>query len=74
MSQSRAVSFVEASVNVVAGLALALLTQAVAFPLVGVEARPAQHLRLALIFTLVSLARSYGLRRLFVHLERGAVR
>jgi hypothetical protein len=65
MKQSRAVSLIEALANVAAGFGLALLTQLAVFPLFGLTARPLDHLRIALVFTAVSVARSYLLRRLF---------
>ena len=58
----------------VVGYALALLTQAVVFPLFGIVTTLAQDSAIALIFTAVSLARSYVLRRLFEHLSSPDVR
>ena len=63
--QSRTMSFVEAVTNVVVGFALAVLTQVLAFPMFGIAATFDQHVSIAVIFTLVSLARGYVLRRLF---------
>jgi hypothetical protein len=68
MSQSRAMSLVEALTNVVVGYALAVATQFAVFPLVGVEIRTRQMLIVGLAFTLVSIVRSYVLRRLFERL------
>jgi hypothetical protein len=65
MSQSRAMSGVEAVANVLVGFVLAVVVQIVAFPVLGVQARLRQNLGLGTIFTGVSLARSYLLRRLF---------
>ena len=65
MSQPRMMSAVEAVTNAVVGYALAVATQAVAFPVLGLQATPRQSLALGAIFTAVSLARSYVLRRLF---------
>ena len=65
MSQSRVMSLVEALTNVVVGYALAVATQVAVFPLVGVEIRVRQALVVGLAFTLVSIVRSYALRRLF---------
>jgi hypothetical protein len=65
MSQSRAVSLVEALTNVVVGYALAVATQFAVFPLIGVEIRTRQMLVVGLVFTAVSIIRSYVLRRLF---------
>jgi hypothetical protein len=65
MSQSRLMSLVEATANVVLGCTVAVVTQLLAFPIVGIQASLTQHLWLGSIFTGVSLIRSYLLRRLF---------
>lgn len=65
MTQSRAMSLVEAAINVVVGYVLAIVTQIVVFPLFGIEAALGEHLAIGLAFVGVSLARGYLLRRLF---------
>ena len=65
MTQSRAMSLVEAATNVVVGYVLAIATQFVVFPLFGLEAALADHLAIGLAFLGVSLVRGYLLRRLF---------
>ena len=65
MQQSRVMSFVEATTNVVVGYVLAILTQLAVFPLFGLEAALGEHMAIGLAFVGVSLARSYLLRRLF---------
>jgi hypothetical protein len=65
MTQSRGASLAESVVNVAVGYALAVATQAVVFPMFGLDASPAQHIGIAAIFTAISLARSYSIRRLF---------
>ncbi|MCU4654490.1 hypothetical protein N8I71_16745 [Roseibacterium sp. SDUM158016] len=74
MSQSRTMSLVEALTNVAVGYGLAVATQATVFPLVGVEIRTRQMLLVGLAFTLVSILRSYVLRRLFGRLTRKEAR
>ena len=64
MRQSRLMSLVEAVANVVVGLMVALATQIVVFPILGL-ASLGQNLKLAFVFTGVSILRSYALRRLF---------
>ena len=71
MQQSRVMSFVEATTNVVVGYVLAIATQMAVFPLFGLEAALGEHLAIGMAFVGVSLARSYLLRRLFERL-RGA--
>ena len=63
--QSRTMSFIEAVTNVVVGFALAVLTQVLVFPVFGIAVTFDQNVSIAVIFTLVSLARGYVLRRLF---------
>jgi hypothetical protein len=65
MSQSRTMSAVEAMANVAVGFGVAMLAQAAVFPLFGFNAAPSEHLAIAGIFTVVSLVRSYLLRRCF---------
>lgn len=69
-SQSRATSFAEALANVTVGYLLALATQQLLFPLFGFEASLAEHGAIAAVFTLISLCRSYLLRRLFTQVEQ----
>jgi hypothetical protein len=65
MRQSRLMSLVEAGTNVVVGYGIAVLTQVLVFPLFGLRATISQNLAIGAIFTGVSLARSYLLRRMF---------
>lgn len=71
MRQSRAMSLLEAVTNVVVGYALAIATQFAVFPLFGVTMRTRQMLIMGLVFTAVSIVRSYALRRLFNRLQWG---
>ena len=65
MSQSRTLSAVEAAANVVVGWVVALGTQVLVFPVVGLQATLAQTMTISGAFTAASLVRSYVLRRLF---------
>jgi len=65
LKQSRAMSFVEAIANVVVGYGTAVLTQTLVFPWFGVHMSLSQNLNLAATFTLISIVRSFALRRLF---------
>jgi hypothetical protein len=56
-------SLVEA--NVVVGYGLAVLTQVLVFPIFGVRTTLGQNMALGVVFTVVSIVRSYMLRRLF---------
>jgi len=63
--QSRRQSLIEASANVVVGYALAVLTQIVVFPWFGLQVPFRDNLAIGAIFVIISLLRSYALRRLF---------
>ena len=65
MAQSRRGSLIEAVTNTVVGYALAVATQFAVFPAFGLRVGVVENLGLGLIFTTVSLARGYALRRLF---------
>ena len=69
MQQSRLMSLVESTTNVVLGYVLAIATQIVVFPWFGIETGLAEHLTIGLAFVGVSLARGYLLRRLFERLR-----
>lgn len=63
MKQSRLVSLVEAVANVVFGYGVAVVTQILIFPTFGLHTMLGQNLLLGAVFTVVSIARSYVLRR-----------
>jgi hypothetical protein len=65
MKQSRRLSLLESLANVLVGYGVAVITQMLVFPLFGLVASVSQNLGLGLIFTGISLIRSYLLRRLF---------
>lgn len=69
MRQSRMMSLVEAVANVVVGLLVAVATQIIVLPMLGLQASVGQNLKLALVFTGVSVVRGYGMRRLFESLR-----
>ena len=64
-AQTRSASLIEAITNVLVGYGVALLTQQLVFPLLGIATTLATDSLIAGVFTPVSLARSYLLRRLF---------
>ena len=67
MTQSRTMSAIEAVTNVLVGYGVAVATQMVIFPMFGLTATLGQNMAMGAIFTIVSLARSYALRRVFNH-------
>lgn len=66
MNQSRLMSFVEAWANVAVGALVALASQYIVFPVVGIPLQSlSTHLEITAWFTLISVIRSYVLRRWF---------
>ena len=65
MKQSRLMSLVEAVANVIVGYGIAVITQILIFPVFGLHTTLAQNLKMGAIFTVVSIARSFALRRVF---------
>jgi hypothetical protein len=63
--QSKTHSMIESCVNVAVGYVVALLSQIAIFPLFGIHATIKDNLMIGLWFTIVSIARSYILRRVF---------
>lgn len=63
--QSRMMSLAEAVTNVSVGYLVAIITQMVVFPWFGLSAPLSAHLAVGAVFTVVSIARSYVLRRIF---------
>ena len=65
MKQSRLMSLVESLANVLVGYVVAVVTQMAVFPLFGLAVSVTENLLIGLIFTAVSIVRSYALRRGF---------
>lgn len=63
--QSRIASLIESFVNILIGYTVAVLAQIIIFPLFDIHASTGDHLQIAALFTLVSLARFYAIRRVF---------
>jgi hypothetical protein len=58
-------SLVEAVANVVIGYGIAVATQVVVFPLFGIHIALADDLAIGMVFLVISLVRSFVLRRVF---------
>lgn len=67
--QTRLASFIESCLNVLIGFGVALLSQLLVFPLFGIHIPLSQNLAIGLIFTVISIIRSYWVRRLFNYLH-----
>ena len=65
MKQSRLMSLVESLANVLVGYGVAVITQVLVFPMFGLAVTIAENLLIGLVFTGVSIIRSYALRRSF---------
>ena len=65
MKQSRVMSLVESVANVIVGYGVAVVTQILIFPVFGLHTTLAQNLKMGAVFTVVSIIRSFALRRLF---------
>lgn len=76
MSQSRKHSMLEAIINVVVGFSINFLLNMLVFPLFGWEISAAQNIALGVIYPVISIVRSYTLRRAFNRwhkVQRGTV-
>jgi hypothetical protein len=72
MMQSRRMSLIEAVSNVAIGYGVAVLAQIAVFPLFGLQVSMRDNLLIGALFTLVSVARSYVVRRLFERMRAWA--
>lgn len=63
--QTKTHSVLESVTNVAIGYGVALVSQSVIFPMYGVHLRVADHLAIGAWFTVISIVRSYVLRRWF---------
>ena len=69
-AQSRPMSLLEALTGTTVGFGVAVTTQLVVFPWFGLPASFSDSLAIGAIFTVVSIARSYAVRRLFERWRR----
>ena len=65
MKQTRLMSLVESVANVIVGYGVAVATQILIFPVFGLHTTLAENLKMGAVFTVVSIARSFALRRVF---------
>lgn len=63
--QSKRASLAEAVTNVLVGLVIAVLSNLLVLPLFGLHPTVAEATYIGLVFTVISLVRSYTLRRVF---------
>jgi hypothetical protein len=72
MKQSKFMSMLESVINIAVGFGIGLIAQIVFLPMLGVAVSLRQNLIFAAIMTVISIARSYALRRVFeaLHIRR----
>lgn len=68
-NQNRKSSIIETIVSTEVGFLISLLLVNTVLPLFGFNPTPSESVDIALIFTLASLLRGYGIRRLFNYLD-----
>lgn len=71
MAQTRTGSFVEAWTNIIVGFSINWGANMLILPMFGFKITGPQAFHLGVIFTVISLVRSYALRRLFNGLKFG---
>lgn len=65
MTQTRLGSFIEACINVVIGFAINMAANMLILPLIGFHITVGQNLFIGVLYTVISVARSYAVRRWF---------
>lgn len=68
--QTKTQSLLEAFANIAIGMGVAFCAQLIVFPALGIAVRLDQNAIITVAFTVVSLIRSYYLRRLFNWLHK----
>lgn len=67
--QKKLHSLIEVSINILLGYCIAITAQIFIFPVFNIHIPISEHMLIGLFFTVVSVARSYALRRLFNYLH-----
>lgn len=65
MKQSKIHSLQESVINIIVGYSVALLSQIIIFPLFDIKVSFSDNVLIGLYFTVISIIRSYTLRRYF---------
>jgi len=65
IGQTKKQSLTEAFINVAVGFIISLISTIIIFPLMDIASTPSKNLLITLFFTVISVLRSYGLRRYF---------
>ena len=64
-SQPKGMSLTESIINILMGLLINVTAQIIVFPLFGMYITFGQTMQIAMIFTVISIIRSFALRRAF---------
>lgn len=67
MQQTRKYSFIESITNIICGYGVAVLSQIIIFPFFNIRIPLSDNFIIGLWFTVISLGRSYALRRFFTN-------
>jgi hypothetical protein len=70
MQQTKTLSFIESVSNVVIGYGVALGSQIIIFPKFGIQVPLETNLQIGIWFTVISIIRSYVVRRVFTNRKR----
>lgn len=70
MGQTRLGSWLEAWANIVIGFAINWVANLIVLPMFGFDITPGDAFHMGLVFTAISLVRSYYLRRMFNRIKR----
>jgi len=70
MKQSKAQSLIESLTNTGVGVVISLVANAIIMPMVGLPISVTQNITITVIYTIISVTRSYIVRRYFTHLKR----
>lgn len=65
MQQTKLGSAMESITNVLVGFTLAIVTQVLVFPMFGINVPLNDNFKICVVFTVISLVRSYAVRRWF---------
>lgn len=68
-AQTKIGSFTESCINIAIGYGVALASQLLVFPLFGINIPLSSNIAIGAIFTVISIARSYVIRRVFNHIQ-----
>jgi hypothetical protein len=63
--QTRRASMIESLLNVAIGYGVALASQIIVFPWFGIHIGLSENIAIGVIFTVISIGRSFAVRRLF---------